>query len=227
MSPLTKQSKLCINMDERDGTAMKGRSDRKKPCDAVTGVILAGGSSERYGQNKAFLEIRGMRLIDLVAGQMRNTFKRVILVTNEKKPYEYLGIPMVEDLIKGLGPLGGIYTGLMSISDEAGFFVACDMPFINEELVRYMVDIRDNHAAVVPSVANEIEPLHAIYSQSCLRPIRDLIDSKLRQIRLFYRQVGVRYVKEREIRRFGAPRRAFLNINTVDELAKIDALIKE
>ncbi|MFB0520300.1 MAG: molybdenum cofactor guanylyltransferase, partial [Desulfatiglandales bacterium] len=156
---------------------MKEKSKRNGPYDYVTGVILAGGSSERYGQNKAFLEIDGIRLIETVTEKMKNIFKRVILVTNEKKDYEYLDIPVVEDLIKGLGPIGGIYSGLMNISHQAGFFVACDMPFINKQLVRYMVDIKDNHAAVVPSVANEIEPLHAIYAQSCLGPIRALIDS--------------------------------------------------
>jgi len=154
---------------------MGEQPEQKRPYDDITAVILAGGSSERYGQNKAFLEIGGIRLIDLVAEQMKNIFKRVILVANQTRDYEYLKIPIVEDLVKGLGPIGGIYTGLMSIADKAGFFIPCDMPFINRRLVRYMVDIRDNHAAVVPSVANEIEPLHAIYTRACLGPIRALL----------------------------------------------------
>jgi len=128
----------------------KEKSEQKRSYDHITGVILAGGSSKRYGQNKAFLEIGGIRLIDRITEEMKDIFERVILVTNEKKGYEYLGIPMLEDIIKELGPIGGIYTGLMSLSDQAGFFVACDMPFINKQLVRYMVDIQDNHSAVVP-----------------------------------------------------------------------------
>jgi molybdopterin-guanine dinucleotide biosynthesis protein A len=59
-----------------------------------------------------------------------------------------------------------------------------------------------------------------------LGPIRNLIDSKRYQVRLFYDQVPVRYVKEGEIRRFGSPSRAFLNINTPDEFAKIQSLLK-
>ncbi len=211
-----------------DVSDMKGKekSEQKRPYDHITGVILAGGSSKRYGQNKAFLEIGGIRLIDRITEEMKNIFERVILVTNEKKGYEYLGIPVMEDIIKELGPIGGIYTGLMNLSDQAGFFVACDMPFINKQLVRYMVDIQDNHSAVVPLVANdEIEPLHAIYAQSCLGPIRDLIDSKRYQVRLCYDQIPVRYVKEGEIRTFGSPTRAFLNINTPDEFSKTQALI--
>jgi len=75
-------------------------------------------------------------------------------------------------------------------------------------------------------VANEIEPLHAIYARSCLGPIRGLIDSKRYQIRLFYDHIPVRYVKEDEIRRFGSPSRTFLNINTTDELTEVQSLMK-
>jgi molybdopterin-guanine dinucleotide biosynthesis protein A len=204
----------------------KGRSGQKRPYDCITGVILAGGLSRRYGLNKAFLEICGIRLIDRVIEEMKDIFKRLILVANEGGDYEYLGIPIVEDIVKGLGPIGGIYTGLMSISDQAGFFVACDMPLINRQFVRYMVDIKDNYAAVVPLVAKGVEPLHAIYAQSCLGPIKSLIESRRYQVKLVYDQIPVRYVKEDEIRRFCSPRRVFININTPDEFAKIQALMK-
>ena len=205
---------------------MKEKSEHNKRYDHITGVILAGGSSKRYGRNKAFLKIGSVRLIDSILQEMKSIFTRVILITNEKIKYEYLEIPMFEDLVKGFGPLGGIYTGLMSIPDQAGFFVACDMPRINRQLVRYMVDIKGNHRAVVPSVADNIEPLHAIYFRSCLKPIRHLIDSKRCQVRLFYDSIPVRYVKEDEIRKFCCPSKAFLNINTPDEFAKIKSLIK-
>jgi len=205
---------------------MKEKSEHNKRYDHITGVILAGGSSKRYGKNKAFIKIGSVRLIDSILQEMKTIFTRVILITNEKIKYEYLEIPMFEDLVKGFGPLGGIYTGLMSIPDQAGFFVACDMPHINRQLVRYMVDIKGNHRAVVPSVADNIEPLHALYFRSCLKPIRRLIDSNRCQVRLFYDYIPVRYVKEDEIRKFCCPSKAFLNINTPDEFAKIKSLIK-
>ena len=204
---------------------MKEKFAHDKRYDHITGIILAGGSSKRYGQDKAFLKIGNTRLIDSILQEMHTVFKRVILITNEKIKYEYLEIPMFEDLVKGFGPLGGIYTGLMSIPDQAGFFVACDMPHINRQLVRYMVDIKGNHRAVVPAVADKIEPLYAIYFQSCLKPIKHLIDTKRYQVRLFFDSIPVRYVKEDEIRRFCCPSKAFLNINTPDEFAKIKSLI--
>ncbi len=204
----------------------KQNSGHKHLCKHVTGIILAGGSSIRFGQNKAFIDIDGIRLIDRIAEKMKNIFEQVILVSNEKERYEYIGIPVIEDLIKGLGPIGGIYTGLMSISNQAGFFIACDMPFVNKQLIRYMVDVQDNHAAVVPMVADNAEPLHAIYSKSCLGTIKKLIDSNAYQIRLSYEKMPVRYIKEDEIKKFCVPSKAFSNINTPDALRKIQSLIK-
>ena len=205
----------------------KEKPEQEDLCDHITGVILAGGLSKRYGQNKAFLEFDGARLIDRITAEMKTIFRRVVVITNRKADYEYLEVPVFEDLIKGLGPLGGIFTGLMTISDQAGFFVPCDMPFFSKQLVRYMVDIKDNHAAVVASGATGIEPLHAIYSQSCLDPIRTLISAQRYQVRLFFEQVPVRYVTLHEISRFIAPGKAFLNINTPEEFARIQSLLRE
>lgn len=210
------------------GSTVKTKADTEPTAryEHVTGVILAGGLSTRYGQNKALLQIGGVRLIERIAEEMKRVFTRVILVTNQKRDFEYLKLPMVEDYIKGLGPIGGIYTGLRSISEQAGFFVACDMPLLHKGLIRYMVEAIDNHEAVVPSVGKLIEPLHALYTRSCLGTIRDLIDEKRYQVRLFYDRVSVRYVREDEIRRFCSPEEAFLNINTPEEFARIQSLLK-
>jgi len=192
----------------------------------VTGVILAGGLSTRYGQNKAFLQIGGVRLIEHIVEEMKGIFHQVILVTNQKRDFEYLKLPMVEDLIKGLGPIGGIYTGLSAISGQAGFFVACDMPLLHKDLIRYMVEIIDHHGAVVPSVGELVEPLHAVYARSSLDIIKGLIEEKRYQVRLFYDRLRVRYVNEDEIRRFCCPQEAFLNINTPEEFVRIQSIVK-
>ncbi len=70
----------------------------------VTGVILAGGKSLRYGRNKALVTIDGIPLIERVINVMRSLFRHLILITNTPGEYSYLKLPMQEDLIKGLGP---------------------------------------------------------------------------------------------------------------------------
>jgi molybdopterin-guanine dinucleotide biosynthesis protein A len=220
---------VYIQITKPIGFTVKSKIDIEYPAryENVTGVILAGGLSTRYGQNKALLRIGGVRLIERIAEEMKGIFTRVILVTNQRREFEYLRLPMVEDLIKGLGPIGGIYTGLSNISGQAGFFVACDMPLLYKGLIRYMVEAIDNYAAVVPLVGEWIEPLHAVYSRSCLGIIKGLIDEERYQVRLFYDRVSVRYVREDEIRRFCAPDEAFLNINTPEEFARIQSLVKD
>jgi len=188
----------------------------------VTGFILLGGKSSRYGSNKAFVEIEGVRLVDRVARVMKSIFHRVLLVTNTPDEYEYLKIPMIEDLIKGLGPMGGIYTGLMTLSDEAGFFVACDMPFLSESLIRHMVDVRDDFDIVVPRMDWMLEPLHALYSKKCLPVIHEAIGQDQHQILKCFAELRVRYVDEEELRLWDPELRSFFNINKPQDLPRQD-----
>ena len=184
----------------------------------ITGIILAGGKSSRYGQNKALVEVNGIRLIERVIGVLEPLFEHLIIITNTPRDYAFLKLPMVEDLIKGLGPLGGIFTGLQTISDEAGLFVACDMPFVNAELIHHMADVMEDFDAVVPKVDWKIETLHAIYTKSCIPAIKELIDHRDYQIFNFFQKVRVRYLNENEIRGFDPELKSFFNINRPEEL---------
>jgi molybdopterin-guanine dinucleotide biosynthesis protein A len=184
----------------------------------ITGIVLAGGKSNRYGRNKALVEMNGIRLIERVIGVMELLFEHLLIVTNTPQDYAYLKLPMVEDLIKGLGPLGGIFTGLQTISDEAGFFVACDMPFLNGELIHHMADVMEDFDAVVPKVDWKIETLHAIYTKSCIPAIKELIDNRDYQIFNFFQKVRIRYLSKDEIRGFDPELRCFFNINRPEEL---------
>ena len=188
------------------------------PIGNVTGVILAGGKSSRYGRNKALEEINGIRLIEKVIDLIRSVFHRLIIITNTPHEYDYLQLSMYEDLIKGLGPLGGIYTGLQAIVDEAGFFVACDMPFLNIDLIRHQVRVWDDFDAVVPRIDWKIETLHTLYVKQCLFPIKELIDMGECQILQLMYKIRVRYVDEDEVRGFDPQLRSFFNINRPQDL---------
>ena len=192
---------------------------QKKPfIRDVTGVILAGGKSSRFGINKALVEINGSRLIDRVTGLLSPIFKRIILITNSPQDYSYLRLPIYEDLIRGLGPIGGILTGLENIHDKAGFFIACDMPFVSEDLIRYMASVRGDFDAVVPKIDWKMEPLHALYTKSCLPVIKELIASGVYQINKSFCKLSVRYVNEAEIKANDPQMRSFLNVNRPEEL---------
>jgi molybdenum cofactor guanylyltransferase len=184
----------------------------------VTGLILAGGKSSRFGRNKALVEVGGIRLIERVIRIMRSVFQQVIIITNTPDEYAFLKLPMIEDLIKGLGPLGGLYTGLESISTETGFFVACDMPFLSEPLIRYITKFRDDFDVILPKIDWKIEALHGLYNKRCLPAIRELIDSQQYQVIRFFPEMRVKFLGEAEIRKYDPELKTFFNINEPREL---------
>ena len=190
--------------------------DRSCPID-VTGIILAGGMSTRYGTDKALAEIHGVPLVERVVRVMAAIFRQVILITNIPEQYRFLNLPMHEDLVKGIGPLGGIYTGLKRMEGGAGFVAACDMPFLNPNLVRHMVAIREDCDAVVPKMDWKIEALHALYSKNCLPAIEKFIDSHQYQVFKFFSQIDVCYIDEGEIRVHDPDLRSFYNVNDPQE----------
>ena len=183
----------------------------------VSGVVLAGGRSTRYGKNKALVKLHGIPLIERVLDVMRPIFRRVIIITNTPDEYSYLELPMYQDIIKGLGPLGGINTGLRVIPGS-GFFVACDMPFLNQGLIRHIVEIKADFDVVVPRISGNMEALHALYGKGCQSKIEGLINSGIYQVFRFFNEVSVRYVDEDEVRIFDPDLRSFLNVNSPEGL---------
>jgi molybdopterin-guanine dinucleotide biosynthesis protein A len=202
--------------------AVDPNKDNLAPVENVTGFILLGGKSSRYGSNKAFVEIGGVRLVDRVARVMKSIFHRVVLLTNTFDEYAYLQAPMVEDIVKGFGPMGGIYTGLSTMSNEAGFFVACDMPFLSESLIRHMVDVKADFDAVVPRMDWMLEPLHALYSKKCLPVIHKAIGHDQHQILKCFAELRIRYVDKEELRIWDPELKSFFNINKPQDLPRQD-----
>ena len=197
----------------------------KIPLTDVSGVILAGGRSSRYGVNKAFVKVGGVSLIERVAGVLRSVFEETVIVTNNPEDYAFLNMPMYRDIIPGLGPLGGIFTGLQMITGEAGFFVACDMPFLNPDLIRYLSGIKNGTIrfdVVIPRIAWKLEALHALYGKRCVPFAEKLLHSGNYQIIQLFPNVSVRHVEAEEIMGFDPELKSFFNINRPQELLNIE-----
>ncbi|MGE5673735.1 MAG: molybdenum cofactor guanylyltransferase [Mycobacterium leprae] len=190
-------------------------ADKLNAC----GVILAGGQSSRMGTNKALLDFGGEPLIGRIAHRLGEWFAQVVVVTNSPDLYGFLDLPTAGDRVPGLGPLGGLEAGLRMSRFEHAFFCACDMPFLDEALVRHLIALAPGHDVVVPQVAGEYEPMHAVYSQACLPIIQGNLDARRLRLLSFYESVRLRAVNEDEIRRFGDPDRLFFNCNTPTDVA--------
>jgi len=193
----------------------------------ISCIVLAGGESARIGTDKAFLKIGGKTLIEQILEKLLRIGDDVIVVTNSPERYNHLGVRLVSDISPGKGALGGIYSGLKASKNEYSFVVACDMPFLNVNLIRYMTLLASGHDVVIPRVNGLLEPLHAIYSKRCIPSIERLLEKDDLKIVRFFSDVRVRYVEEEEINVLDPKHLSFFNINTLEDLEKARKLDDE
>lgn len=190
----------------------------------ITGILLAGGKNSRMGANKAFLEIDGVRLIDKTLACYRKIFNEIIIVTTDPVSYlEFTDTNLATDIYKDKGPLGGIYTGLFYANNPYAFTCACDMPFLNKDFVEYMIGLTDKHDVIVPETAEGFQPLHTIYSRSCLPSIKRLLLADKLKITGFYREMRVLTVGEEQISPVNPDGRLFHNLNTPEDVEVFQA----
>ena len=197
----------------------------------ISCIVLAGGKGLRLGRNKALETINDRYLLQQVVSRLSFLNSNVIIVTATEQPFlQSIGYPkirIVTDTYPDKGPLGGIYTGLATSDSVYNLVVACDMPFLNQALLRYMIQLSANFDLVVPRWDGMVEPLHAVYSKGCLAPVESLLKQGTLNIAKLFTLVKVRYVEAEEIDRFDPKHLSFFNINTEADLKMARELAKE
>jgi molybdopterin-guanine dinucleotide biosynthesis protein A len=187
----------------------------------MTGIILSGGKSLRMGENKAFIEIEGVPIIQRIYTLFKELFHEVIIVTNQIELFKKFDSKIYSDLLPNKGALGGLYTGLFFSNFHYSFCVACDMPFLNKSLVQYLIKRIGDEDVIVPRTKDGLQPLHAIYSKNCLDPIKEIIEQgKFKIIDIFHR-VQVNIIEEADFISLDPFRESFINVNTPKELLSI------
>jgi molybdopterin-guanine dinucleotide biosynthesis protein A len=192
----------------------------------LSGIILSGGKNIRMGENKAFIEIEGIPIIKRIQNLFARLFYEVIIVTNQKELFSDMNIKIYADLIPNQGILGGLYTGIFFSSFKYSFCVACDMPFLNEDVIQYLIKNIKENDVVVPKTKDGLQPLHAIYSKNCLEPIKKIIDMGKYKVIDLYPLVKTKIIEENEFYNLDPMRESFINVNTPEELLIIKKLIK-
>lgn len=189
----------------------------------VTGIILAGGSSTRIGKNKAFLQLGSRSVIEHTISRILEVVDDLLLVANDVEEYKDLGVePMklVQDAIPYRGPLGGILSGLEISTTSINLIVACDMPFLNPLLLNFLLGQIHGCDIVVPMTEAGPEPLHAVYTKSCLPTIREAMGQGETRIISLFDQVKVRYVGKETLQFYDPENLSLFNINTLEDLER-------
>ena len=198
-------------------------SDNK--IEGVTGVILAGGSSRRMGRNKALMEIEGEAIITRSYRTLATLFHEVIIVTNSPDEYAFLPCRKVADICTGGGSIAGLQAGLSASNTEKIFVTACDMPFLNPDLIRLLCKTAGNSDAVVPLNGEGLrEPLHALYNRSLLNRMQSQIESGDKSILHLLDNILTTLVPQETLSSIGGALESFRNVNTMEEYRRITRL---
>jgi len=172
------------------------------------------------GTDKAFLRFGERSLVERCVVALHQCFEKNVLIANRPEAFLHLSLPVLQDDVPGLGPLGGILTALRHVETPAIFVVACDMPFLNAVLIREMAAALGDFDAVAAKAGGRFEPLHAVYSKRVLPLIEARIrDGELSVYRLL-EAIRVRVFTESELRRHKNWEKTLLNVNTPEELER-------
>ena len=172
------------------------------------------------GQDKALLTLEpgGPPLIEIVAGRVRQVVDEVVLLGNA--PAGVLpGLRRIPDSFPGSGPLGGIHAALVAAQGGRVLVVACDMPFLNVHLLRYMTSLPDDAEAIVP-VLDRPQPLHAIYAPTCLPHIELCLREGENRVTGWFDRVRVREIDRETIAQFDPDLLSCFNMNTPEDFER-------
>ncbi len=196
----------------------------------MTSIVLAGGKSSRLGRNKALQLVGGKSLIQWVIDRLATVSAEIIIATahGEEIPCSSdVRLTTVADEYPGRGPLAGIYSGLIASPAPRAIVVGCDTPFLSTGLLEYMTRISPTFDVVIPRIKDRVEPLCAVYSKSCVAPIRQLLQQNELKIIELFPMVRMRYVEEDEVDSLDPEHLSFFNINSQADLDRATALAIE
>jgi molybdopterin-guanine dinucleotide biosynthesis protein A len=192
-------------------------------------VILAGGLSTRYGgENKAFLKVGGMRILDRLFAVYRELFDEIILVTNRPSDFLAWDALIVTDIFPVRSSLTGIHAGLFYARHPFAFFSACDTPFLKKEVVETVLEnLEPGIDLVIPRTSAGFEPLCAAYSQRCLKAAEDHILQNKFKIQMALSGKRIKKIPEDVLRQKDPELLSFFNVNSPEDLARAEQTVKK
>jgi molybdenum cofactor guanylyltransferase len=187
----------------------------------VSGIILAGGAGKRMGRDKALLSWHGRTLLDAIIDTVARIADDALVVGRDGgRGLDSQARTMVDD-VSGCGPLAGLATGLRAARHEYAVTVSCDLPFLDERVLQYLIGCRAGFDAVVPRVDGHPQMLHAVYHRDVAVAAARLLAVKDLRLESVLTDLRVRWVSEEEIGVIDPEFRSFTNVNYPEDWAKI------
>ena len=191
----------------------------------TAGIILAGGKSTRLGRDKASEILLERSLLQRVVDHLDGVVDEIVVVKapDQSLPATVSTTPLrvVEDAYPGTGPLGGVYTGLISTEAPGIVAVACDMPVLQPALLRELLRLLPGHDLVAPIKESLPEPLCTAYAKSCIDTIRARLDAGEYKASGYFDEVDALLLEPDAWQPFDPDGLSFLNINLEDDLHRV------
>ena len=193
-------------------------------------VVLAGGKSMRFGNNKSQAQLKGKILIDYILSEIVNDFREVIIVAND--PIEHLSsdkITKIVDFKKNLGPLGGVFSAMKWVKDNDKKYqwivtFPSDTPFFKNKIMNsFLNKINEKESELFFMKSNEKRHnIFGLWSMDLIDQLEKDLETGSRKVEKWANSIGVKTINmsfEKED--------PFFNINTKEDLEKAENILND
>jgi len=192
--------------------------------DKITGILLAGGNSKRMGRDKGEIEVQNRTFFSIAVDILENACDEVLISTCSQKP-GWKGYRKVCDEIRGIGPMGGVYSCLRQTNTEMNLVLSIDMPLVTPDLLKALMKEGEGADMVVPALGDGMpEPLCALYRKGVAENIHEMILGETYAMHELFPKVRTRILRIGKEMPFYHPD-LFLNVNRPDDLQRFMAIM--
>ncbi len=185
------------------------------PVKIVAGYVLTGGASTRMGRDKALLELAGAAMA-LRAARLLEPLVDSVTLIGPPEIYAALGLPVIPDIHPGAGPLGGIATAILSSRADWNLVLACDLPYLTVEWLRFLLARARGSAEdiILPESDGGPEPLCALYRSRAGAQISAALARGVRKVTDGLTGLAIDRIPPAESKPFDSAGRLFKNMNS-------------
>ena len=195
----------------------------------ILGVVLAGGKSQRFGEDKCQVKLGDKLLIDYILSEIVDEFKEVLLISNNKIKYNHSNkISLVEDTKKGLGPLGGILTAMKWIRQNNKSYkwistFPSDTPFFKKQILNNFIEEIKSYEGKLFFINsnNTRHNIFGLWSIDLLERLEKDLENGERKVEMWANKIGVKSINMKF-----ENKDHFFNINTKEDLIKAEKYLE-
>ena len=201
---------------------------------SISGVILAGGLSSRFGQDKGLLQLAGKPLVKLVLDTVDNVVdEKIVVVSCREQVDKYLkatdaSTRIIVDKTDVHSPLAGALTGFEEARGEYSLLLPCDTPFASRDILSLLLELCTGRNACIPRRPNGyVEPLQAVYRTGPALEASNaaFLAGSLDMQAMLDRLRCIRYVSTLVLEQLDPELKTFFNINTPLDLKRAEQML--